>query len=207
MSEVFQMDASRLGANKKLLEQMLINAESEGSRSLEGGQKALYNSIRSYLKWAETEIRRQMIKVYAANLPNDPRRARLSVSRNNIHSKGGQIWGGVKILQPKTAGAVKSRYVPPRKLDANPHQRGGNRRKLGNRTQSIMSYGARDRGFILRFLENGTVSRQTRFGNRGSLHPRPIWSRTSPYVVDEVLKKVADKIQKRINDLIEKDKL
>ena len=68
-----------------------------------------------------------------------------------------------------------ARRPKARKLDANPKQRGGNRVKRSPRTQQIMNYEGRDRGFILRFVNSGTYKanpRSTRLGNRGTITPR-----------------------------------
>jgi len=207
----FELEVKGLVEHQKTLEAMLIQADRGGSRSLAGGQKSLYNSIRSYLKWARTEFRKQMIKAYGANLGNDPHRSRVAVSRNAVKSDGGLIWTSAKILQPKTAGSF--RFPLPEKVDRG-HQRGGNRAPRSKRTEDMLTYGPRDRGFILRFLEGGTKQRTAgtrsgkfRGGNRGSIAPRNIFGRTAPFIADEVMKKLAEKIEKRIVALVEKGTL
>jgi hypothetical protein len=207
----FELEVKGLVEHQKTLEAMLINAERGGSRSLGGGQKSLYNSIRSYLKWARTEFRKQMIKSYRGNLTNDPHRSAVAVSRNAVKSDGGLIWTSAKILQPRTAGSF--RFPEPPKVDRG-HQRGGNRAPRSKRTIDMLTYGPRDRGFILRFLEGGTKPRTAgtrsgkfRGGNRGAIAPRNIFSRTAPFIADEVMKKLAEKIEKRIVALVEKGTL
>lgn len=54
-------------------------------------------------------------------------------------------------------------YEPPR----HPSHRGGNRRTRSGRTQQIMSYGALDRGFILRWVNSGTKGRYSGYGRNG----------------------------------------
>lgn len=207
----FELEVKGLVEHQKTLEAMLIQAERGGSRSLAGGQKSLYSSIRSYLKWARTEFRKQMIKTYGANLGNDPHRSRVAVSRNAVKSDGGLIWTSAKILQPKTAGSF--RFPEPPKVDRG-HQRGGNRAPRSKRTIDLLTYGPRDRGFILRFLEGGTKPRTAgtrsgkfRGGNRGAIAPRNIFGRTAPFIADQVMKKLAEKIEKRIVALVEKGTL
>jgi hypothetical protein len=207
----FELEVKGLVEHQKTLEAMLMNAERGGSRSLGGGQKSLYNSIRSYLKWARTEFRKQMIKSYRGNLTNDPHRSAVAVSRNAVKSDGGLIWTSAKILQPRTAGSF--RFPEPPKVDRG-HQRGGNRAPRSKRTIDMLTYGPRDRGFILRFLEGGTKQRTAgtrsgkfRGGNRGAIAPRNIFSRTAPFIADEVMKKLAEKIEKRIVALVEKGTL
>lgn len=88
---------------------------------------------------------------------SDPRHAYKAV-RMAVYRR---IFGGqVNILQSKRAGALRF-YEPPRKL--RPKQRGGNRmkRESGGRTETMMSYTGKDRGFILRFLNQGTEPRYT----------------------------------------------
>lgn len=207
----FELEVKGLVEHQKTLEAMLIQAERGGSRSLAGGQKSLYSSIRSYLKWARTEFRKQMIKTYGANLGNDPHRSRVAVSRNAVKSDGGLIWTSAKILQPRTAGSF--RFPEPPKVDRG-HQRGGNRAPRSKRTVDMLTYGPRDRGFILRFLEGGTKPRTAgtrsgkfRGGNRGAIAPRNIFGRTAPFIADQVMKKLAEKIEKRIVALVEKGTL
>ena len=207
----FELEVKGLVEHQKTLEAMLIQAERCGSRSLAGGQKSLYSSIRSYLKWARTEFRKQMIKTYGANLGNDPHRSRVAVSRNAVKSDGGLIWTSAKILQPRTAGSF--RFPEPPKVDRG-HQRGGNRAPRSKRTVDMLTYGPRDRGFILRFLEGGTKPRTAgtrsgkfRGGNRGAIAPRNIFGRTAPFIADQVMKKLAEKIEKRIVALVEKGTL
>ena len=104
------------------------------------------------------------------SMHSDPRDAYKAVRRSVYES----ILGGqVNILNPKGgASSSGSSYRPQRKLDTNPHQRGGNRRKRSARTDQVDGYVGKDRGFILRFVNSGTVSRQTRYGNRGSIAAR-----------------------------------
>lgn len=211
MGDFIELDVKGLVEHQKTLEAMLIQADRGGSRSLSGGNKALYNSIRSYLKWARTEFRKQMIKTYRGNLSNDPHRSAVAVSRNAVKSDGGLIWTSAKILQPRTAGSF--RFPEPPKVDRG-HQRGGNRAPRSQRTIDMLTYGPRDRGFILRFLEGGTKQRTAgtrggkfRGGNRGAIAPRNIFGRTAPFVADEIMNKLAAKIEKRIQDLFEKGTL
>lgn len=104
------------------------------------------------------------------SMHSDPRDAYKAVRRSVYKS----ILGGqVNILNPNGgASSSGSSYRPQRKLDTNPHQRGGNRRKRSARTDQVDGYVGKDRGFILRFVNSGTVSRQTRYGNRGSIAAR-----------------------------------
>ena len=193
--------------HQKELESLLVDMETGGSRSLVGGQKSLYNAIRRYMAQAETELR--LLTIGSMGLPDDPRGSRYGVSRDKVKSKKGLIYGQIKIFQPKTAGNRKSTYEQPRKLDLNPHQRGGNRVPRGRRTQEILQYGPRDRGFILRWLENGIPGQRkagTRGGrlggNRGSIAPRNYFGRASSSHVEQVMQNLAKKIDAKIEELV-----
>ena len=92
---------------------------------------------------------------------SDPRNAYKAV-RMAVYRR---IFGGqVNILQSRRAGTLRL-YDPPR----HPSRRGGNRikRVKDGRTETIMSYTGRDRGFILRFLNQGTQARYAGFGRNG----------------------------------------
>lgn len=102
-------------------------------------------------------------------MASDPRDAYKAV-RNSVYKT--IIGGQVNILNPRHAGGSRA-YDKPRKLDMNPTQRGGNRRPRSARTEQVDGYYGKDRGFILRFVNNGVPGdRQTRYGRRGSIAPR-----------------------------------
>jgi hypothetical protein len=207
-----EFDHNALMKHGDVLESLLVDLDANGSRSLEGGQKTLYGAIRRYLAQAETELREMTIG--SMGLPNDPRASRFGVSRDKVKSKKGLITGQIKIFQPKTAGSNRSTYVQPRKLDQNPHQRGGNRVPRGKRTQDMLSYGPRDRGFILRWLENGIPGQRKAGtkggklgGNRGSISPRRYFSRASSSHIEQVMQNLAQKIDAKIEDLVNSNKI
>jgi hypothetical protein len=112
----------------------------------------------------------------------DPRGAARAV-RTAVYKK--VLGANINIFNSRKAHGSNS-YEPPRKGVPN---RGGNRRVRGARTSRIMSYDALDRGFILRWLNEGVNDRKINFksnenrkvdkwnqhpntGNRGSIAPR-----------------------------------
>ena len=133
-------------------------------------------AVRSLISQEIAKARAAISQSARGSLRNDPRDAYKAVRRSVYKS----ILGGqVNILNPKGgASSSGSSYQPQRKLDTNPHQRGGNRRKRSARTDQVDGYVGKDRGFILRFVNSGTVARQTRYGNRGSIAARN-WLATS----------------------------
>lgn len=105
-------------------------------------------------------------------VPNDPRQAYKAV-RRTVWKK--VLGGNINILSPRKHGQMNL-IEPPRKLQQG--QRGGNRVPRSRRTEDLLSYFGKDRGFVLRFLNSGTDNRQSRLGNRGSIQAR-WWFRAS----------------------------
>lgn len=102
-------------------------------------------------------IRKAVLEVRAGimnNVPfNDPRESRKAI-RTAVYK---QILGAnINIYQSRKAHAP-SNYEPPRTLRQG--QRGGNRLPRSQRTNTVMHYGPYDRGFILRFQNDGTANR------------------------------------------------
>lgn len=77
--------------------------------------------------------------------------------RNIVYQKilGGNI--NIKDMKRGTAKWVVTQKT--RKVDQNPHMRGGNRRKRSGRTIQIQGYEGKARGFILRWVDMGTHQR------------------------------------------------
>lgn len=95
------------------------------------------------------KARKKMRDEIKGDMLNDPRDAYKAVKKSVYR----RILGGnISILQKRRAGSP-SNYTPTRTLKTG--QRGGNRRLRSERTMRMDSYGADDRGFILRFLESG----------------------------------------------------
>ena len=156
---------------------------------------ATKKELQAIIKKAIQNARRRIVDDAQGVLENDPREAYRAV-RSSVYK---QILGGqVNILSPRRRGAG-TKYQRPRKLDDNPHQRGGNRRKRSPDTIRIDSYQGKDRAFILRFQNAGTVERQTRYGSRGSLRPRNWFGRSSTFQLDAVVNEVAQEIENMLN--------
>lgn len=127
-------------------------------------RKRIRKIIREELKDAAKRLREDA----KYEIDEDPRKAFLAV-KSSIYRK--ILGGNVSILNPRKAGA-RYQLVRPRKLDQNPRQRGGNRRKRNERTNAVDSYFGKDRAFILRFVNSGTNVRHTQYGKRGSITAR-----------------------------------
>lgn len=93
-------------------------------------------------------------------MQSDPRNAYKAV-RMAVYRR---IFGGqVNILSPRNKKVMGRLYEPPR----HPSRVGGNRVKRSDRTTELMSYTGSMRGFILRFLNQGTQVRYAGFGRNG----------------------------------------
>jgi hypothetical protein len=175
-------------------------------------EKRLRGAIRQIM----TEARKDLSGNAQTGLKmeNDPRHAYKAV-RYAIYKR---IFGGqVNILQSRKASAG-SLYKPPRTLD--PSKRGGNRRLRSQRTEQLMSYRGKDRGFILRFLNNGMTKNNPRTiqftedsrrkvdkwnkhpntGNRGAISARNWFGSASQRELNQAAEKLQAIIDRIIND-------
>ena len=146
--------------------------------------------IRSVLKDARKKVSRDI----SGYLDSDPRKAARAVKFAVYKTLFG---GNLSILAKRKAGA-KYELVRKRKLDENPHQRGGNRRPRSQRTQQLETYFGADRGFVLRFLNAGTDTRETLNGSRGAIRPRGVFEHTAPWQMETAAEIMADKINEYV---------
>ena len=162
-------------------------------------QAVLRKMIREYVLQARQQV------VNSIHFQNgDPRGSRQAV-RTAVYKK--VLGANINIFNSRRAGNV-SNYEPQRRL--RPGQRGGNRVPRGARTKQTMSYGARDRGFILRFVNSGTDKRMagTRggriSGNRGSITARnffkPLGDRALGIMRDNLAAAIEAELSKILNE-------
>jgi hypothetical protein len=121
-------------------------------------QKALQKLIQKVL----IEAREQVVNAAKGALDSDPRGAAHGI-RRVVYKK--ILGANLNILNMRKRAGQPTNYEPPRKLDQNPKQRGGNRVLRGKRTNTVMHYGPQDRGWILRIVNSGTDEREA--GSRG----------------------------------------
>ena len=180
-----------------------------------GFEKRLREAIRKILGEARANLQRNAAN--GLNMNSDPRKAYKAV-RMAVYRR---IFGGqVNILQSRKAGASHF-YAPPHKGTKDPYGRGGNRRPRSQRTIDVMSYQGVDRGFILRFLNQGTTNRNIthlteikradgtskfrytsnggKYGNRGAIAARNWFGNAS---IQE-LERHASNLEAIIDDIIE----
>lgn len=154
--------------------------------------KKVTNIIRKVIK----QDRKEMYPKAAAKLGSDPRNAAVAI-RSSVYRA--VLGGNINVHNPRHANGRKSSYQPPRTL--RPGQVGGNRRTRSQRTEQIDSYWGMDRAFILRWQEEGTEERTTRYGSRGAIMPRPWFQQAAGYVMEKASKEFVEYMDK----LIEKE--
>ena len=161
----------------------------EQLRKMQTDNPRTKKALQTIIRRAIGEARKNVIRDAKDVLENDPRHAYKAV-RNSVYK---QIFGGqINILSSRHRGEA-TKYV--RKGTLQEGQRGGNRRKRSQRTMQIDSYEGADRGFILRFLNAGTVERETRYGSRGSLRARHWFGTSSAFQMDAAASRVAEEIE------------
>lgn len=178
-----------------------------------GFEKRLRGAIRKVLGEARANLRKAAGS--GLNMESDPRHAYKAV-RFAVYKR--LLGGQVNILNSRRAGGG-SYYEPSR----HPSVRGGNRRPQSVRTRKVMSYQGIDRGFILRFLNQGTKDRNIehlvqirradgtskfrwgndngRYGNRGSIAARN-WFKGASLAE---LQSVSHQMQTLIDDIINEE--
>ena len=179
-----------------------------------GFEKRLRGVIRKVLGEARANLSKDATS--GLDMKSDPRKAYKAV-RYAVYKR--LLGGQVNILQSRKAGAM-SLYEPPRKGTSDPKGRGGNRVARTKRTEDIMSYKGKDRGFILRFLNQGTGDRaihqmgnralrtggvsilatKSLGGNRGSISARNWFGGASQKELENVAGRLQEIIDKVIND-------
>ena len=162
------------------LDRLLIHGDME---------KKIQGIVRNVLKKARSRISNDTRQYTGKDIRQAYRAVKFSVYKR-------VLGGNVSILN-KRKGNVQMRYIePPRKLQKG--QRGGNRIKQSQRTKDLLSYYGTDRGFVLRFLNNGTDDRTSRFGNRGRITPRNWFGQVGQKQMEEAMEELAQLIDEEI---------
>ena len=152
--------------------------------------------VKAFIRKALKDARKNLSNDAKNYLKSDPRKAVRAVKYSVYKSMFG---GNVSILQ-KRAGTAGARYQLVRQKKLQPGQRGGNRRpRVDDHRNRLETYFGADRGFVLRFINSGTVSRQTRFGNRGAISQRNWFGHTAPWQMESAAEKVAAAINEYVN--------
>lgn len=158
------------------LNQHLADQQNKAFARLMFTDKETRKRIRKIIREELKDTAKRLREDARYEMKEDPRKAYRAV-KSTVYKK--ILGGNVSILNPKKAGP-RYQLVRQRKLDMNPHQRGGNRRPRSPRTEQVDSYFGRDRAWILRIISSGTDTRHTRYGNRGSIAARNWFQNMAP---------------------------
>ena len=180
-----------------------VEKQAKAIASLSVNNPAARKRIRAAIRKEIREAKKRISKDAKSALANDPRKAYLAVK----FSMYKRILGGnISILSRRKAGAMYE-LKRPRKLDQNPKQRGGNRRKRkpDNDASRLETYYGADRGFILRFMNSGTVERNIKFGvnatrngNRGFITQRRWFEISAEFQTQTAQENIAQMIEEEL---------
>ena len=186
------VDGNAIELNVKNIEKMLT----ENPEMRQRIQEAIRQNV-----WA---ARNTVVKNMASVFDNgDPAEARRAV-RNIIYEKILGANMNIRNMKKGTAG-WKVRQVE-RKIDQNPHMRGGNRIKRQYKTIRMQGYEGKARGMILRWVDQGTDERKSRYGNRKSIAPRNFFEPMATAAFDVVSQHLAMIIEQEIENEFNQNK-
>ena len=163
--------------------------------------KAYRKLIRKALQAARRRVSNDI--KFRIGINKDPRAAYKAVKMAVYKSVFG---GNISILSRRKASSTQTSYHPPRTLNAG--QRGGNRVPMSARTLAVNSYYGIDRGFILRWLEEGTKDRYagTRggrlHGNRKHIGARHEFSSEAPTELEKAIEEIAESFAEYVNTVV-----
>lgn len=166
-------------------------------------------ALRKLIRRVIAEAREQVMRATQGALGSDPRGAAHGIRRVAYKKILG---ANLNILNMRKKAGQPTNYEPPRKLDRNPKQRGGNRVVRGERTNTVMHYGPHDRGWILRIVNSGTSAREagTRggrlHGNRGSIAARNFFEPAATSALAKAADNLATLIDTELEDMLSKMK-
>lgn len=161
----------------------------------------------------ETRLRSVVKRALLAARQTVENKARMVVGHGYPHSNGDPraayravrsavyrriLGGNINILTDRRASGGGGDVSPQRRgLDKN-GQRRGNHQPVGPLTQRMRGYGGKERGMILRWLNDGTQGRTSRYGNRGSIAGGGWFAGAAQSAIEEA----AMEIDRRIEELI-----
>lgn len=162
-------------------------------------RKRIRKIIREELKDAVKRLREDARD--PSVMKSDPRHAYKAV-KSTVYRK--ILGGNVSILNRRKAGA-RYQLIRERKIDQNPHQRGGNRRPRSQRTEALETYYGADRSFVIRFLNSGTAERITKYGARGAIAARNWFTNVAPKEMDLAAENLSAVIEEELADFYKKN--
>ncbi len=174
--------------------QQLVEDQNRAFGRLMFTDKETRNRIRKIIREELKDTAKRLREDARYEMKEDPRKAYRGV-KSTVYRK--ILGGNVSILNPRRAGQ-RYQLIKDRKLDHNPYQRGGNRRPRSPRTEQVDSYFGRDRAWILRIISSGTVTRSTKYGNRGSIAARNWFQNMAPHEIELAAGNLAEVIEEEL---------
>lgn len=170
----------------------------EQKRALESALSTNPKTVQALRKVIREQIMVARAKVVSGiHFKNgDPRGAAHAV-RTAVYKK--VLGANINIYNSKKAHGSNN-YEPPRTLQ--PGQRGGNRRLRSMETERYMRYEARDRGFILRWVNSGTGNRDTKYGKRGAIAPRNFFKGSAERQMVQAADNIANIIEEELAKIL-----
>ena len=153
-------------------------------------------NVRKLIKQVLREARKKLSQDARNYMDSDPRKAYKAVK----HTVYKQILGGTLSILQKRKGTGTTYSID--QMANTRKQRGGNRRPFVNDNRNrLYKYMGADRGFVLRFIASGTITRRTRYGNRGSIKQTNWFGHVAPWHMEAAAADVAA----NINELIKQE--
>lgn len=174
--------------NNVHLERILLNSPEM--------EKKVQDIVRKVLAAARGQVS-QHVK---GEMANDPRQAYRAVK----HAVYKRILGGnISILNKRTAGKNRAPLPPvvhrlETETNRKGNHRGGNRIRRSERTEDLLTYQGSDRGFILRFINAGTNSRNNGVRPTGAIAARNFFANSS----QKAMEKASEQLTQLIDQLI-----
>ena len=154
-------------------------------------QAVLRKIIHKYVKDARAQV------VNNINFNNGDPHSSAQAVRTAVYKK--VLGANINIFDSRKAHGTNN-YEPLRKL--RPGQRGGNRLPRGTKTQRMMSYAPLDRGMILRWNNDGTGERETKYGKRGSITARHFFRPLGDRALGVMRNNLATAIEEELTKLL-----
>lgn len=180
----FSVNEGAIELNVKNIESMMTNNPEMRARLME--------VIKKDMMTARGAVVRNMSGLFKNG---DPMQAVRSV-RHVVYK---QILGGNLNILNMQRGTASWKYLSKeKKVQLNPHMRGGNRRKKTTKTYRMEGYEGKARGMILRWVNKGTSDRNTKYGNRGAIAPRNFFGPIAGAALNVVSQHLAAMIEEEI---------
>ena len=163
---------------------------------------AMEKKVQGLIRKVLLVARRQVSGDIKGVIKSDPRQAYKAV-KSAVYKR--ILGGNISLLSKRMAG--KRGPLPPvvhqleTRVNSKGNHRGGNRMPRSRRTEDLLTYQGADRGFILRFLNAGTATRESGIGFRGAIAPRNFFADSS----QQAMENAAAQLDTLLDELIKKE--